>query len=193
MTYSELIAYYANLLILQYRGKIKAYGNISTVVAPVIMGQFENTFQRITFDPIPGSGTFTISYGPESTDPIDTFATNAEILSALQNIIPQWSISDTYSVGDLVQLNLDTVYISLSNGNIGNSVTDDDNWAIYGTYTAFSVEGGIPLGYLDITLLNTGPATLFTITDNDLDSGEYLETEEGDQLLTETGDDIITE
>lgn len=39
MTDQELIDYYANLLIIQYRGKSKAYAHIQTLVTPVIMNQ----------------------------------------------------------------------------------------------------------------------------------------------------------
>lgn len=39
MTNQEIIDYYANLLILQYKGKPKAYAMIQTVVTPVIMDQ----------------------------------------------------------------------------------------------------------------------------------------------------------
>lgn len=42
---ADLIAYYANLLILQYRGKPKAYATISAVVAPVIMDQLPTQVQ----------------------------------------------------------------------------------------------------------------------------------------------------
>lgn len=39
MTTQDLIAYYANLLIMQYLGKPKAYATIQTLVTPVIMDQ----------------------------------------------------------------------------------------------------------------------------------------------------------
>lgn len=39
MTTQELINYYANLLIIQYIGKPKAYATIQAVVAPVVMNQ----------------------------------------------------------------------------------------------------------------------------------------------------------
>lgn len=39
MTDQQIIDYYANLLVLQYRGKPKAYATIQTLVTPVIMDQ----------------------------------------------------------------------------------------------------------------------------------------------------------
>lgn len=45
MTTQELIDYYANLLILQYLGKAKAYATIQTLVTPVIMDQLPTQVQ----------------------------------------------------------------------------------------------------------------------------------------------------
>lgn len=45
MTTQELIDYYAKLLILQYRGKPKAFATIQTLVAPVIMDQLPTQVQ----------------------------------------------------------------------------------------------------------------------------------------------------
>lgn len=45
MTTQELINYYANLLIIQYRGKPKAYATIQTLVEPVIMDQLPISVQ----------------------------------------------------------------------------------------------------------------------------------------------------
>jgi hypothetical protein len=46
MTTQELINYYANLLILQYIGKSKAYATIQAVVTPVVMGQLPLAVQN---------------------------------------------------------------------------------------------------------------------------------------------------
>lgn len=46
MSVQSLINYYADLLILQYLGKAKAYGTIQTVVAPVIMDQLPTQVQN---------------------------------------------------------------------------------------------------------------------------------------------------
>jgi hypothetical protein len=46
MTTSELINYYANLLILQYIGKPKAYATIQAIVGPVIMNQLPLAVQN---------------------------------------------------------------------------------------------------------------------------------------------------
>jgi len=46
MTNSDLINYYANLLILQYRGKPNAYAHIQALVTPVIMSQLPLAVQN---------------------------------------------------------------------------------------------------------------------------------------------------
>lgn len=56
----ELMAYYANLLILQYRGKPKAYQTISTMVSQAILPQ--TTVQEITFSDVAASGSFVLTY-----------------------------------------------------------------------------------------------------------------------------------
>lgn len=61
MTPLEIVAYYANLLILQYLGKPKAYATISTLVSPVIMPQV--SVQLISFSDVASSGSFTLKYG----------------------------------------------------------------------------------------------------------------------------------
>lgn len=54
MTTEELINYYANLLILQYLGKPKAYATIQTLVTPVVMDQLpiqvQNAFNLLGDD-----------------------------------------------------------------------------------------------------------------------------------------------
>ncbi len=56
----DLIAYYAELLILQYVGKPRAYATIEAVVTPVVMPQV--SVQTIAFDAAPTSGQFVLSY-----------------------------------------------------------------------------------------------------------------------------------
>lgn len=46
MTNQEIINYYANLLILQYRSKPKAYATVQTLVTPVVMDQLPDAVQN---------------------------------------------------------------------------------------------------------------------------------------------------
>jgi hypothetical protein len=83
----EIINYYANLLILQYIGKARAYATIQTVVTPIIMPQV--TTQTIVFSPVPTSGAFTLFYGANETASInwnDSALTIQGILQALSGL-----------------------------------------------------------------------------------------------------------
>lgn len=64
MSTLELIAYYADLLILQYVGKTRAYQTIQAFVKPAIMPTV--TIQEIVFSESPDSGSFFLIYGDES-------------------------------------------------------------------------------------------------------------------------------
>lgn len=77
MTTQEIIDYYADLLILQYRGKPKAYATIQTLVEPVVMDQLptqvENAFNVFGADIAEGvqldvigkyEGVIRTGYGP---------------------------------------------------------------------------------------------------------------------------------
>lgn len=77
MTTQEIIDYYANLLVLQYLGKPKAYATIQTSVTGVVMDQLPTqvqdafnlnaTVQTIEFSDVPASGLFDIGYGTKNT------------------------------------------------------------------------------------------------------------------------------
>jgi len=81
---NELVNYYANLLVLQYLGKPKAYATIQTLVTPVVMPQV--TTQEIAFLPVPDAGAFTLVYGLLSTASIAWNASTPTIQSALQAV-----------------------------------------------------------------------------------------------------------
>lgn len=62
MTPLALIQYYANLLILQYLQKPKAYATVSADVSAAILPQ--TSVQKISFGTTPSSGTFILSWTP---------------------------------------------------------------------------------------------------------------------------------
>lgn len=84
---SDLINYYANLLIIQYIGKPKAYATIQTMVTPVIMDQLplivQNAFNLLGIDTAVGSQLDTLGkyagvtrtgygfFGPITLDDMD--------------------------------------------------------------------------------------------------------------------------
>lgn len=65
MTTLELLNYYSGLLIFQYNLKPKAIGLVQTVVNGIIMAQ--TSVQDLTFNSVPDSGTFVLSYNGNST------------------------------------------------------------------------------------------------------------------------------
>lgn len=79
-----IVLYYANLLIIQYLGKPKAYAEISTLVAPVIMPQ--TTVQVLSFSDISASGAFVMSYNGVTTASIAWNASLSTIQSDLQAV-----------------------------------------------------------------------------------------------------------
>lgn len=87
MDSTEFTTYYANLLILQYLGKPKAYATIEALLNPVIICQLENTVQTISFDGVSASGSFELVYGVSTSAAIAWNASNATIKSAIQAIV----------------------------------------------------------------------------------------------------------
>lgn len=85
----ELVKYYADLLILQYIGKERAYATVRTQVTPVIMPQV--TVQTITFPLVPDAGYFVLTLDSDTTShiPFDVTASELQdIIRALaENII----------------------------------------------------------------------------------------------------------
>lgn len=84
MTTQELINYYANLLIIQYRQKPKAYAMIQALVTPVVMPQAST--QEINFSLIAVSGVFVLSYDGVSSANINWNDSASTIESTLQAI-----------------------------------------------------------------------------------------------------------
>jgi hypothetical protein len=82
MTTLELIAYYVQLLIIQYTGKPAAEGTISTLAAAVVMAQTSS--QLVSFSAAPVSGTFTLTYDGQTTAAIDWNDTAADVQTALR-------------------------------------------------------------------------------------------------------------
>ncbi len=83
----ELVKYYADLLIIQYIGKPKAYDTVSTFVTPFVMPQ--PYLQTLAFSAAPTSGSFTLTWGGNTTAPINWNDSNATVkmkIEALPNI-----------------------------------------------------------------------------------------------------------
>lgn len=82
MTTFELVQYYANLLIIQYIGKPKAYATIKTLVTPVVMPQ--TGLEEIDFPVAPTSGTFTLFYNTVESGTLNWNDSTATIQNTLR-------------------------------------------------------------------------------------------------------------
>jgi hypothetical protein len=130
MATQDFVNYYANLLILQYLGKAKAYATIQTLVAPVLLPQ--TTLESITFPTVPTGGTFQLTYGPSTTaainwnDSVTTIQTKLQALTGLGSVTVTGSIaSQTLSV-----LFTGVIPPALLLGVTGNSLTNASSQAV---------------------------------------------------------------
>lgn len=96
MTTSELVAYYVNLLIIQYHEKPKA---AATVEAMATAFQYAQTsVQLITFEPAPSSGTFRLVYGEYTTGELSWDSTAQAVQDALTALDP---LGEVLVTGDI--------------------------------------------------------------------------------------------
>ena len=104
MTTQEIINYYANLLIMQYAGKPKAYATIQALVDPVVMRQpslipTTASVQIVTLSGVAASGAFVFNYGGVNTasiawnDSAATIQTKLRAISGLGSITVAGSIA----------------------------------------------------------------------------------------------------
>ncbi len=100
-TNQELIDYYADLLVIQYIAKAKAYATIQALVTPVVMPQ--TTVQEITFPVAPSSGTFVLSYDSGDSAAISWNSTGAAIQTILQAVT---GLDDVTVSGEIADLSL---------------------------------------------------------------------------------------
>lgn len=84
MTTLELVQYYANLLILQYLQKPKAYATVEALASLAILPQVST--QDITFSAVSASGTFILIYNGNPTAAINWNDSLATIQSKLQAV-----------------------------------------------------------------------------------------------------------
>lgn len=93
----ELVQYYANLLILQYIGKPKAFATIETQVRPVIMPQ--TSVQTLTFSAEPDAGSLTLSWDENTLGPFAFNDTAGDIETALQAYAPDATVTGSFAEG----------------------------------------------------------------------------------------------
>lgn len=96
MTTRDLLEYYANLLILQFKQKPKAFATIEAVARPVIMAQV-SAFE-IAFPVIPTSGQFSISYNGLASMLITWNTSTASVQAILRGVAGLGSVVVTGSI-----------------------------------------------------------------------------------------------
>lgn len=151
MNCEELIDYYANLLILQYLGKPKAFATIETLANPVIICQLDNTIQTLSFDGVPASGNFSLAYGATISISINWNASNDDIFAAINDVVsPSTVISVT---GSLASQNL---IIQLTNTASTELLTVNSNTLMTSAPAAIavSISGNVDQGPLALSVQN---------------------------------------
>jgi Protein of unknown function (DUF2612) len=188
LTPFQIVQYYANLLIKQYKGKPKAYATVASTVAPIIMPQI--SVQQVSFSDIAASGVFVLSYNGNPTSNINWNDNTATIQSKLQAVsglnsvtvtgtIAGQSLSITFTgVLPPVQLLQVTSNSLLTSGSLGMSigVTEIDQTLPIQVQNAFNLIGSNPaigvqldvIGkYCGVTRTGNGPNGPITLNDAD--------------------------
>lgn len=187
MNTNELINYYANLLIIQYIGKPKAYAEIQTLATPLVMPQ--TTTEEITFSPVPDAGAFTLDYSGSLTASINWNDSTSTIESKIQAITGLGSVTVTGSIasGSLVVtftgVTPPAAIFTIGSNTLTNSgnpvvpvVTETDVTLPVGVQNAFNVTGpnmaeGVQLDvlgkYTGAARTSRGFTTQITLDDTD--------------------------
>lgn len=158
----ELINYYADLLILQYVGKSKAYATIQTVVNPVVMPQV--SVQTITFPLIPDTGSFVISWDGDETPAIDWDVTAAELQAILRGLAPY-----TFDGGSASAVSSDTLDGGTAS-SVSADIVDGGDAAGFGL-GEITVTGSVADGFvITFTGIDPPPAPILTLVSSTLTS-----------------------
>jgi hypothetical protein len=173
----ELVQYYANLLILQYVGKARAYATIEAQVTPIVMPQ--TSVQVITFPLVPDSGYFTLTWNGDVTSHIPFDVTASE----LQNILR--ALAETLIDGGTA----DTTGTDILNGGdavlTGSNIIDGGNafgFDLGGVTVTGSVTDGFTVTFVGVT----PPAALLEVDTTTLLSGSTTVT----PVITETDETL---
>lgn len=184
----ELVKYYADLLILQYAAKARAYPTIKTLVTPVVIPQ--TSVQEITFSAAPDAGNFVLSYGVTSTSPIlwnDTAATIQTYLRAITGLsavvvtgsIASKTLTITFDgvmpvaemlVVDTSTLTLSSVAVTVSIDEVDPTLplAIQDGFNLLGDSTAVGDQLDVLAKYVGVQRTGYGFTTQITLTDDEL-------------------------
>ena len=153
-----LIQYYADLLILQYLGKPKAYATIETIVTPALLA--ETSIEQINFSANPASGTFTLSYGGATTSSLAWNASNASIQTAVQTLPGLSSALVTGSIADGLVITNTSAFTALI--TVSSSLLDSGSNPVSATVLSqvSAIDDTLPLIVQNgFNLIGSNPAT----------------------------------
>lgn len=189
MTTTELIEYYANLLVFQYLTKPKAFETIKTLVTPTVMPQV--TVEEIDFSSDPNGGAVTLMYGTSPivinwNDSTSTIQANFQAVSGLSLVTVSGTVASKKLVvlftgvtppAKILKVGSNTL-TSLS-GAVTVTVTETDVTLPVAVQNAFNVTGpnpaqGVQLDvigkYVGVTRTSRGFTTQITLDDHDFTS-----------------------
>lgn len=183
MTPLELIAYYKNLLIIQYNSKPKALATIETQVTPILMP--ETSVQTIAFVSAPSSGSFVLSYDGVSTpsinwnDSTSTIQTKLQTIPALSSVIVTGTIAGllltvTFANVDPVALLLELASSSLNVADpviteidVTLPISIEEGFNLIGSDIAIGAQLDVLGKYAGVTRAGFGFTSNITLNDSD--------------------------
>lgn len=185
MSTLQLVNYYSNLLIGQYRNLPAAQGTINTTVTPVLMAQ--TSIQVISFSAAPTSGSFILNYNGNASASIAYNANNSVIQTTLQAVPGLGSVSVTGSINSTTGLTVlftgvvGVAYLLSSSSNtlLNNSAKVNINIAEIDLTLPLAVQNAFGLGsatgvqldvigeYAGVTRTTNTPTGPITLDDTD--------------------------
>jgi len=187
MSPNDLVTYYQNLLILQYRGMPKAYAHIGALVSQAILPQ--TTVQVITFSATPTAGSFTLSWNGNTSasiaynDSIGTIQTKVQAISGLASATVTGSLASgltvTFtgvSVFPAPMMTIGTSTLTASGSAVTATFTETDVTLPLTVRDAFSIDTAVGvqldiLGkYVGVTRNGYGFSSAISLNDTDFRS-----------------------
>jgi hypothetical protein len=140
MTTLEIIAYYANLLILQYLGRPKASAMVGATVTPILLPDYD--VQALTFVELPTSGQFQFHYNGVDSSPLFPIYSAGTLQTTLNAILPApltCTITGTFADGFVITFaNTSDGLLTLS--IVGNTLLDTHSAPVTVTLSPIGVQ-----------------------------------------------------
>jgi hypothetical protein len=175
----DLVAYYVNLLIIQYNSKPRARATITAQVTPVLMPQVST--QTITYQDEPESGAFALEWGDETTaaiawdDDAETVQTKLRALDGLELVTVTGSAAGGFTV-TFVGVNAVAPLLVVKTSTIDTGapvITETDSILLLAIQNAFNPDTAVGkqldiIGkYVGVTRTAQGATGPVTLEDDD--------------------------